>query len=32
MGWQVVQESVLRAKLMELNTRDGRPWLYLEPV
>ena len=32
MGWQVVQESVLRAKLAELNTRDGRPWLYLEPV
>ena len=29
---QVVQESVLRAKLMELNTRDGRPWLDDERI
>ena len=29
---QVVQESALRAKLMELNTRDGQPWLDDERI
>jgi type I restriction enzyme R subunit len=29
---QVVQESILRAKLAELNTRDGRPWLDDERI
>jgi len=29
---QVVQESVLRAKLAEFNTRDSRPWLDDERI